>query len=101
MPQEGVKICMSNALVKKPRRVTTQACNCNVKEKKFEILLRLQKAIRQLKEARKEIHTTVKLAMKLKENGDDIADQVIISVVEAITSYTNFSEFNIENEKNN
>lgn len=92
---------MSNALVEKPRRIKTQTNNCNVKGKKIEILLRLQKAIVKLQEARKEIHTSVQAAMKLKENGDDIADQVIIGVVEAFTSHTNFSAFQIEIQDNN
>ena len=91
---------MSNTLVEKPRN-RTQATSYNVEEKKIEILERLQNAIGKLKEARKEIHTTVQLTMNLKENGDDIADQILIGIIEAFTSYSNFSALKNEIHKNN
>lgn len=92
---------MSNTLVEKPIKIKTKKSNCNFEEKKFEILVRLQKAIEKLKEARQEIHTTVQLAMKMKENGDDIADHVMIGVVEAFTSYNNFSVLKNDIQENN
>lgn len=92
---------MSNTLIEKSRTIKTHANNCNVTEQNVEILLRLQKAIGKLNEARKEIHTTVQLAMKLKENGDDIADQVMIGVIEAFTCYTNFLALKNEIQDNN
>ena len=83
---------MIKTLVVKPKLIKTKANNYTVKEKKTEIVIRLQMAIEKLKEAWKEINTTVQLTMNLKENGDDITEQVMIGVVEAVSINTNFSE---------
>ena len=83
---------MIKTLVVKPKLIKTKANNYTVKEKKTEIVIRLQMAIEKLKETWKEINTTVQLTMNLKENGDDITEQVMICVVEAVSINTNFSE---------
>jgi len=44
---------------------------------KAQILERLHRAIEKLKEARKEIHEAVLAALEMKEEGNDVADQVI------------------------
>jgi len=92
---------MIEKIVEKSRTIKTKSNNYNIKEKKMEILVRLQMAIEKLKESWKEIHTTVQLAMNLKENGDDIADNVMMVVGEAFTISTNFSELKNDIHKKN
>ena len=48
--------------------------------KKAEVLKRLECAVKKLKEARKEIHEALLAAMKMNEDGDDIADYVMAAV---------------------
>ena len=56
----------------------TQAETMDVK--KAEVLKRLKRAVEKLKEARKEIHEALLAAMKMNEDGDDIADYVMAAV---------------------
>ena len=63
---------------------------CLLKIKKTVILERLEKAVAELKEARREIRKDVQLTLKMKGEGDDIADQVMAAVTEAVTSENNF-----------
>ena len=53
--------------------------------KKAEVLKRLERAIEKLKEAHKEIREALLAAMKMKKDGDDIADYVM-AVVAALSS---------------
>jgi len=62
---------------------------CLIEDEKTMVLARLVKAVEKLKEARKEIRKAVQHAMEMKENGDDISNQVVSAVVEAFASYDN------------
>jgi len=63
---------------------TTASANLYLlEEKKGMISETLKTNIEQLKKARKEIHKAILLALAMEEAGDDIANQVIVAVVEA------------------
>ena len=51
------------------------------KQESWRILERLEHVIEKLKDARKEINEAVLAALEMKEAGDDIADQMIVSMV--------------------
>ena len=78
---------MNITLIKKTHKIQVNRKRRSVEEKKKKILKRLQKAIERLQDARKEIHETVQLTIQMKEDGDDIADNVMVGVIEAFTSY--------------
>ena len=80
---------MSITLIDNTIKTKTHKKRRNVEEKKEKILKRLQKAIERLQEARKEIHETVQITIQMKEDGDSIADKIMIGVIEAFTSYDN------------
>jgi hypothetical protein len=50
------------------------------------VLRRLQEAVEKLKEARREITHTVQRVIRMKETGDDIADQAVTAVIEAFAN---------------
>ena len=92
---------MSNKLVDKSIKIKVSEKSCSVEEKKAQILVRLQKAIQKLHEARQEVHKLVLLTMNLKENSDDIADEVLNGVIQAFTDYKDFSLLSKQNKLNN
>ena len=92
---------MSNTIVDNSMKVKFSKKSYSVKEKKAKILVRLQKAIEKLQEARQEIHELVLLTIHLKENSDDIADEIIIGVIEAFTDYHDFPKLVNKNKINN
>ena len=51
-----------------------------IEVRKAEVLKRLERAVEKLKEARKEIHEALLAAMKMNEDGDDIADYVMAAI---------------------
>ena len=53
----------------------------------------LKTNIKKLREARKEIHKAALMARAMKEAGDDIANQVIVAVVEAFVSDDTILDF--------
>ncbi len=59
---------------------------CYVGDKKIMILKQLEQAVAKLREARREIRKIVRWTLEMKGDGDDVADQVLDSVVEAFTS---------------
>jgi vacuolar-type H+-ATPase subunit D/Vma8 len=93
--EEGKKIMwevnfnMSKTLYEKTRKARATAGSCLVEDKKTMVLERLAKAVEKLKEARKEIRKAVQLALEMKEDGDDISNQVVSAVAEAFASYDN------------
>ena len=70
----------------KRNKVRLPASNCLIENKKTIILKRLEKAIHNLKEARKEIHKAVRLTLEMKDAGDGIADKIIVAVAETFAS---------------
>jgi hypothetical protein len=54
---------------------------CLIENKKAAVLKRLEHANEKLKDARKEINEAVLAALEMKEDGDDIADQMIIAMM--------------------
>ncbi len=59
---------------------------CYVAEKKIMILEHLEEAVAKLREARREIRKVVRWTLEMKGDGDDIADQVLDSMVEAFAN---------------
>jgi hypothetical protein len=55
---------------------------CLLEDKKILILEQLEEAVEKLKEARQEIREVVQMTWEMKDDGDDIADQVITAVAE-------------------
>ncbi len=53
------------------------------------ILRRLERTVEKLKEARTEIQQTIQIILRMKENGDDIADQTIRAVAEMYPNVSN------------
>jgi hypothetical protein len=53
------------------------------------ILERLEKAVEKLKEARLEIRKAVQAVIRMKEGGDDIANQALTAVVETFSGEGN------------
>lgn len=62
---------------------TNHLSNC---EKEAILSETLKTNLKKLKKTRKQIHKTVLMSLAMKEAGDDIANQVIASVVEAFFS---------------
>jgi hypothetical protein len=73
---------MSKTLFENTRRARTTASFRISEYEKTVILRRLGKAVEKLKEARKEIHATTQLLLRMKEAGDDLAEPAIASVAE-------------------
>lgn len=92
---------MSTKLVDDSIKLKVNEMSCSVEEEKAQIIFRLQKAINKLQEARAEIHKLVLLTIDLKENSDDIADQVLAGVIQAFTDYSDFSWLLNQNKMNN
>jgi hypothetical protein len=68
------------------RRQEQSSASFNITEaRKIKVLEHLENAKTKIKSARKEIRKAVKVAFKMKEAGDDIANQVISSIVNAQT----------------
>ncbi len=80
---------MSITIIESTTKTKGHKKHRNVEEKKQKILKRLQKAIEKLQEARKEIHEIVQITLQMKEDGDDIADAIMIGISEVFTSYDN------------
>ena len=59
---------------------------CLLEIKKIMILEQLEHALTKLKQARLEIREAVQETLKIKEDGDDIADQVVAIVTEVVTA---------------
>jgi hypothetical protein len=73
---------MSKTLFENTRRARTTASFLISEYEKTVILRRLGKAVEKLKEARKEIHTTTRLLLRMREAGDDLAEPAIAAVAE-------------------
>lgn len=66
------------------RRQKQSSTNFDINEtKKIKVLEQLENAKTKIKSARMEIRKAVKVALKMKEASDDIANQVISSIVDA------------------
>lgn len=92
---------MSNTIVDRSIKLKISKKSYSVEEKKAQILARLQKAIKKLQEAREEVHQLVLLTIDLKENSDEIADEVITGVIQAFTDFQDFSLLFNKNKMNN
>ena len=73
---------MSKILFEKTRKARTTASFHISEYEKTVILMRLGKAVEKLKESRKEIHATIQLLWRMKEDGDDLAEPAIAAVAE-------------------
>jgi len=62
------------------------ACSFILGAKKILILEQLEHTVKQLREARFLIREAVQETLKMKEYGDDIADQIIATVAELVTA---------------
>ena len=78
-----VNFSMSKTLFEKAKKARTTIASHNISEYEKSVLLkRLENAVEKLKEARKEIRQAVKVVLRMKEAGDDVADQAIAAVAE-------------------
>jgi hypothetical protein len=86
-----VNFSMNLALVEEIERKKAQslASSILVEAKKIEILEQLENAITKLKESRLEIHKATQMALKMKENGNDIANQVVGTIAQIFTGNDN------------
>jgi hypothetical protein len=79
-----VNYSMNVAIIdkKERRNARSSVSSYLVEAKKIEILEQLENAITKLKEARLEIRKAVQMVLKIKEAGDDIANQVVAAVAQ-------------------
>jgi hypothetical protein len=79
-----VNYSMNVAIIEKKERRNARSSVSSylVEAKKIEILEQLENSITKLKEARLEIRKAVQMVLKIKEAGDDIANQVVAAVAQ-------------------
>jgi demethoxyubiquinone hydroxylase (CLK1/Coq7/Cat5 family) len=81
-----VNFSMSKALSMKVKKDRKPASFNITEYEKTVISNQLEKAVERLKEARREIQQTIQKILRMKEDGDDIADQAIAAIAEALTN---------------
>jgi hypothetical protein len=84
-----VNFSMSKTLFGKTRKAGISASYHISRYEKTVILERLGRAVEKLKEARKKIRQAVQVILKMKEAGDELADQALAAVVEMYPSVGN------------